>query len=84
MEAWSRRSWRRSGSSLGEYLLMSRFGLLAGTVAEGVDPTTQAWGLNTMGYVLFLLRSSFSSSASSSASHGAVVRTRAAIDDLVS
>ena len=40
------------GLALGEYLLMSRFGLLAGTVAEGVDPTTQSWGLNTMGYVL--------------------------------
>ena len=34
---------------------MSRFGLLAGTVAEGVDPTTQSWGLNTTGWVLILL-----------------------------
>lgn len=37
---------------LGEYLLTSRFGLLAGTVAEGVDPTTQAWGLNLTGWIL--------------------------------
>jgi amino acid transporter len=43
------------GLVLGAYLLMSRFGLLAGTVAEGVDPTTQAWGLNTTGWVLVLL-----------------------------
>jgi hypothetical protein len=34
------------------YLLISRFGLLAGTVAEGVDPTTQAWGLNATGWTL--------------------------------
>jgi hypothetical protein len=34
---------------------MSRFGLLSGTVAEGVDPTTQAWGLSTLGYTLILL-----------------------------
>lgn len=37
---------------VGEYLLMSRFGLLAGTVAEGVDPSTQAWGLNLTGWIL--------------------------------
>jgi len=43
------------GLACGEYLLMSRFGLLAGTVAEGVDPTTQAWGLNTLGWTLVLL-----------------------------
>jgi len=43
------------GLLVGEYLLMSRFGLLAGTVAEGVDPTTQAWGLNLLGYTLVLL-----------------------------
>jgi amino acid transporter len=43
------------GLVLGEYLLMSRFGLLSGTVAEGVDPTTQAWGLSTLGYTLILL-----------------------------
>jgi amino acid transporter len=43
------------GLVVGLYLLMSRFGLLAGTVAEGVDPTTQAWGLNTVGWTLVLL-----------------------------
>jgi amino acid transporter len=43
------------GLLVGLYLLTSRFGLLAGTVAEGVDPTTQAWGLNTTGWVLVLL-----------------------------
>jgi len=43
------------GLVLGEYLLMSRFGLLAGTVADGVDPSTQAWGLNLLGYVLVFL-----------------------------
>ncbi len=43
------------GLALGEYLLMSRFGLLAGTVADGVDPTTQAWGLNLLGYTLVFL-----------------------------
>jgi amino acid transporter len=37
---------------LGEYLLTSRFGLLAGTVAEGVDPSQQAWGLNLTGWIL--------------------------------
>ena len=31
------------GLVLGEYLLMSRFGLLSGAVAEGVDPTTTTW-----------------------------------------
>lgn len=43
------------GLVLGEYLLMSRFGLLSGTVAEGVDPSTQSWGLSTLGYTLILL-----------------------------
>jgi amino acid transporter len=43
------------GLLAGLYLLMSRFGLLAGTVADGVDPTTQAWGLNLTGWVLVLL-----------------------------
>jgi amino acid transporter len=43
------------GLVVGEYLLMSRFGLLAGTVADGVDPSTQAWGLNLLGYVLVFL-----------------------------
>ena len=43
------------GLVLGEYLLMSRFGLLAGTVAEGVDPTVTSWGLSAIGWVLVLL-----------------------------
>ena len=43
------------GLLLGEFLLMSRFGLLAGTVAKGVDPTTQSWGLNILGYTLVFL-----------------------------
>ncbi len=43
------------GLVIGAYLLMSRFGLLAGTVAEGVDPSTQAWGLNATGWTLVLL-----------------------------
>jgi amino acid transporter len=43
------------GLVLGLYLLMSRFGLLAGTTAEGVDPTAQAWGLNLTGWILILL-----------------------------
>jgi amino acid transporter len=42
--------------ALGEYLLMSRFNLLAGTVPEGVDPSLpeSAWQLNTLGWVLVL------------------------------
>jgi len=43
------------GLVLGDYLLMSRFGLLAGTVADGVDPTTTAWGLSPVGWFLVLL-----------------------------
>ena len=43
------------GLVLGEYLLMSRFGLLAGTVADGVDPTVDSWGLSAIGWVLVLL-----------------------------
>ncbi|MGD9957025.1 MAG: APC family permease, partial [Candidatus Nanopelagicales bacterium] len=42
------------GLALGLYLLASRFGLLAGTVQEGVDPTTEAWGLNATGWILVL------------------------------
>ncbi|MEY4491665.1 MAG: hypothetical protein RL085_76 [Actinomycetota bacterium] len=44
------------GLVLGEYLLMSRFNLLAGTVPEGVDPSLpeSAWQLNTLGWVLVL------------------------------
>ncbi|MBW8171583.1 APC family permease [Ornithinimicrobium sp. Arc0846-15] len=40
------------GLALGEYLLMSRFGLLAGTVPEGVDPAVEAWVLTPLGYFL--------------------------------
>ncbi len=43
------------GLLLGLYLLASRFGLLAGTVRDGVDPTTQPWGLNATGWGLVLL-----------------------------
>ena len=43
------------GLVLGEYLLMSRFGLLAGTVADGVDPTVDSWGLSLIGWVLVIL-----------------------------
>jgi amino acid transporter len=43
------------GLAIGLYLLMSRFGLLSGAVAEGVDPTTTAWGLNGLGWSLVLL-----------------------------
>lgn len=40
------------GLALGSYLLASRFGLLAGTTAEGVDPAAQSWGLSTLGWFL--------------------------------
>jgi amino acid transporter len=43
------------GLVLGEYLLMSRFGLLAGTAAEGIDPTKTAWLQSPIGWVLILL-----------------------------
>lgn len=42
------------GLLLGLYLLISRFGLLAGTVAEGVDPTVESFGFNTTGWILVL------------------------------
>lgn len=42
------------GLALGLYLLISRFGLLAGTVQEGVDPSVESWGLNTTGWILVL------------------------------
>ena len=44
------------GLVLGEYLLMSRFNLLAGTVPDGVDPSLpeSAWQMNTLGWVLVL------------------------------
>lgn len=37
------------------YLVMSRFGLLAGTVAKGVDPTSQTFGLSALGWLLVLI-----------------------------
>jgi amino acid transporter len=43
------------GLVLAYYLVMARFGLLAGTVAKGVDPTSQTFGLSTLGWVLVLL-----------------------------
>jgi len=42
------------GLMVGLWLLASRFGLLAGTVKAGVDPTTQPWGLNLTGWVLVI------------------------------
>ncbi|MGV8877272.1 MAG: APC family permease [Rhodoglobus sp.] len=44
------------GLILAEYLLMSRFGLLAGdlTLAAGIDPTVTAFGLNAFGWILVL------------------------------
>jgi amino acid transporter len=42
------------GLVVGAYLLMARFGLLAGTVADGVDPTKQSFGLSTLGWTLVL------------------------------
>jgi hypothetical protein len=43
------------GLLAGLYLLMSRFGLLTGAVAEGVDPTTTAWGLSGLGWFMLCL-----------------------------
>ncbi|WP_448616540.1 APC family permease [Modestobacter sp. URMC 112] len=43
------------GLLTGLYLLVSRFGLLAGTVPEGVDPTVTAWVLSATGWTLVLL-----------------------------
>lgn len=42
------------GLALGAYLVMARFGLLAGTVDEGVDPTAQTFGLSATGWTLVL------------------------------
>ncbi|MFG1948164.1 APC family permease [Nonomuraea sp. NPDC048826] len=44
-----------AGLVLGSYLLVSRFGLLSGTAAEGVDPAAQAWGLSALGWFLVAL-----------------------------
>jgi amino acid transporter len=43
------------GLLTGLYLLISRFGLLAGTVPEGVDPSTTPWTLSATGWTLVLL-----------------------------
>lgn len=43
------------GLSVGLYLLMSRFGLLTGAVADGVDPTATAWGLSSLGWFMVAL-----------------------------
>jgi amino acid transporter len=43
------------GLAMAFYLVMARFGLLAGTVAKGVDPTTQQFGLSALGWFLVLL-----------------------------
>jgi amino acid transporter len=43
------------GLLVGLYLLISRFGLLAGTVPDGVDPTTEAFALSGTGWTLVLL-----------------------------
>jgi hypothetical protein len=43
------------GLLTGLYLLISRFGLLAGTVPEGVDPSVTAWRLSATGWTLVLL-----------------------------
>lgn len=43
------------GLVLAEYLLMSRFAILAGTSAEGIDPTVTPWAMSALGWVLVLL-----------------------------
>ena len=45
------------GLAVGEYLLMSRFNLLAGTAPDGVDPSLpdSAWKLSGLGWFLVLL-----------------------------
>ena len=45
------------GLAVGEYLLMSRFNLMAGTVADGVDPTAAdaGWKMSPLGWFLVLL-----------------------------
>jgi len=43
------------GLILGEYLLMSRFGLLAGTVSDDPAAANEPWGLSVLGWVLVLL-----------------------------
>ena len=60
------------GLACGMYPLMSRFGLLAGTTAEGVDPSTHAWGLSTLGW--FLVALPFLSFVGGGAAIGAIRR----------
>lgn len=43
------------GLSVGLYLLLARFGLLTGAVAEGLDPTTTAWAMNGLGWFMALM-----------------------------
>lgn len=43
------------GLLAGLYLLISRFGLLAGTVPDGVDPSVTPWVLSGTGWTLVLL-----------------------------
>jgi amino acid transporter len=43
------------GLLVGLYLLIARFGLLAGTVPAGIDPTVTAWRLSATGWTLVLL-----------------------------
>jgi amino acid transporter len=43
------------GLLVGEYLLIAKFALLAGTAAEGSDPTVDSFALNTTGWILVLL-----------------------------
>jgi amino acid transporter len=43
------------GLLTGLYLLIGRFGLLAGTVPDGVDPAVTAWRLSATGWTLVLL-----------------------------
>lgn len=61
-EAEGRRTWNTLvapalaivGLLLAMYLIMARFGLLAGTAAEGVDPTVESFGLSGTGWTLVL------------------------------
>ena len=43
------------GLIAGEYLLIAKFALLAGTAADGSDPTVDSFALNTTGWILVLL-----------------------------
>lgn len=43
------------GLVVGEYLLIAKFALLAGTAADGSDPTVDSFALNTIGWILVLL-----------------------------